>query len=120
VTRQTPDPDILALKEQLAELKTTIQAQQQQTQQPSAPSAPNPPAMTFPSELATTIQEMMATMHQQQLQLISSLRAEIAELRNQHQPLSKACPSAQTSESHLSEASFATREDNDAAMDHES
>jgi hypothetical protein len=34
--RQTPDPDILALKEQLAELKTIIQAQQQQLQQMSA------------------------------------------------------------------------------------
>jgi hypothetical protein len=34
--RQPPDPDMLALKEQLAELKTTIQAQQQQLPQPSA------------------------------------------------------------------------------------
>jgi DNA repair exonuclease SbcCD ATPase subunit len=78
------------LKEQLAELKTTIQAQQQQLQQ------------------------------------ISSLRAEIAELRNLHQPIStpsparkKVSPNAQTLESHLSEASVATREDDDAAMDHE-
>jgi hypothetical protein len=118
--RHTPDPDILALKEQLAELKTTIQAQQQQLQQPSAPPAPNPPAMSLPPELATTIQDIMATM--------SSLRAEIAELRNLHQPIStqsparkKVCPNAQTSESHLSEASLAAREDdNDAAMDHES
>jgi hypothetical protein len=67
------DRDILELKEQLAELKTTIQAQQQQIQQPSALPAPNPPAMSLPPELATTIQEMMATMHQQQLQQISSL-----------------------------------------------
>jgi hypothetical protein len=43
VARQTPDPDFLALKEEVAELKTTIQqAQQQQPQQQSAPPAPNP------------------------------------------------------------------------------
>jgi hypothetical protein len=47
VARQTPDPDILALKEELAELKTTIQAQQQQPQQPSAPPAPNPLRVVF-------------------------------------------------------------------------
>jgi hypothetical protein len=123
--QQTPDPDIAALKEQLAESKTTIQAQEQQLHQPSAPPAPNPPAMSLPPELATTIQELMATMHQQQLKQMASLRAEIAELRNQHQPLStpspvrkKVCPSTQTSESHLSEASLAARADNDAAMDH--
>jgi hypothetical protein len=41
--------------------------------------------MSFPPELAKTIQEMMATMHQQQLQLIASLRAEIAELPSEQQ-----------------------------------
>jgi hypothetical protein len=83
--RQTPDPDIAALKEQLTELQTTIQAQQQQQlQQPSALPALNPPAMSLPPELATTIQELMTTMHQQQLQQIASLRAEIAELQNEH------------------------------------
>jgi hypothetical protein len=41
--KQTSDLDILELKEQLAELKTTIQAQQQQLQQTSALLAPNPP-----------------------------------------------------------------------------
>jgi hypothetical protein len=88
--RQTPDPDIVALKEQLAVLKTTLQAQQQQLQQ------------------------------------ISSLRAEIAELQNLHQPIStlsparkKVSPNAQTPESHFSEASLAVREEDDAAMDHE-
>jgi hypothetical protein len=77
--RQPPDPDILELKEQLAELKTTIQAQQQQLQQPSAPPALNPPTMNLPPEL---------------------------ELRNLNQPISaqsparkKVCPNAQTSES---------------------
>jgi hypothetical protein len=43
--QQTLDPDIAALKEQLAVLTTTIQAQQQQLQQTLAPPAPNPPAM---------------------------------------------------------------------------
>jgi hypothetical protein len=97
--KQTPDPDILELKEQLAELKTTIQAQQQQLQQPTAPPAPNPPATSLPPELATTIQDMIAAM--------SILRAEITELRNLHQPIStpspaqkKVCPNAQTSELH--------------------
>jgi hypothetical protein len=81
LSKQTPDPDIQTLKEQLAELKTTIQAQQQLPQQASAPPAPNPlPAMSLPPELAMTIQEMMTTMHQQQLQLISSLRTEIADI----------------------------------------
>jgi hypothetical protein len=146
--RPMTDPDILELKEQLAELKTTIQ--QQQIQQPSAPPAPNPSTMSLPPELAITIQEMMATMHQQQLQQISSLRAEIAELRNLHQPAiapsptrkkacsnaltsnlhqpaiapsptrKKACSNALTSELHLSEASLENREDDDAVMDHES
>jgi hypothetical protein len=40
--KQTPDPDILELKKQLAELETTIQVQQQQPQQTSALPAPNP------------------------------------------------------------------------------
>jgi hypothetical protein len=50
--QQIPDPDIAALKEQLAELKTTIQAQQQQLHQPSALPAQNPPAMSLPPELS--------------------------------------------------------------------
>jgi hypothetical protein len=61
------------------------------------------------------------------IEAISSLRAEIAELRNLQQPAStpsparkKVCSNAPTSESHLSEASLAAREDDDAAMDHES
>jgi hypothetical protein len=65
----------------------------------------------------STIPDMMATM--------ASLWAEIAELGNLHQPTStpsparkKVCPNAQTSESHLSEASLVTREDDDAEMDH--
>jgi hypothetical protein len=104
VARQTPDPDIIALKEELAELKTTIQqTQQQQPQQPSAPPALNPLESSFPP----------------------NLRAEIAELRNLHQPTStpsparkKVCSNAPTSELHLSEASLAAREDDDAPMDH--
>jgi hypothetical protein len=50
VARQKPDPDILALKEELAELKTTIQTQQQQPQQPSAPLA-HPWIAEIPSSL---------------------------------------------------------------------
>jgi hypothetical protein len=61
--RQTPDPDIAALKEQLAELKTIIPSQQQQLQQTSAPPALNPSAMSLPPELAMTIQNIvMASM----------------------------------------------------------
>jgi hypothetical protein len=115
--KQTSDPHILELNEQLVELKTTIQVQQQQLQQTTAPPAPNPSTTIIPPELAMTIKDMMATM--------ASLRAEIAELRNLHQPNStpsparkKVCPSAQTSESHLSEATLAAREDDDAEMDH--
>jgi hypothetical protein len=115
--QQTPDPDMLELKEQVAELKMTIQAQQQQLQHTSAPPVPNRPATSIPPELAMTIQDMMATM--------ASLRAEIAELRSLHQPHStpsparkKVCPNEQTSESHLSEASLATREDGNAETDH--
>jgi hypothetical protein len=74
---QTPDPDILALKEQLAELRTIIQVQQQQLPPTTAPPAPNPPATSFPPDFATTM-----------LAAISSLRAEIAELRNLHLPIS--------------------------------
>jgi hypothetical protein len=111
------DPDMLALREQLAELKTIIQAQQQQLQQMSALQSSSPPSMNLPPELATTIQDIvMASM--------SNFRAEF---QNLHQPISapspvrkKVFPNAQTSESHLSEASLAAREDNDAAMDHES
>jgi hypothetical protein len=51
--QQTPDPNFLELKEQLAELKMTIQAKQQQLQQTSA---------SIPPELETIIQDMMATM----------------------------------------------------------
>jgi hypothetical protein len=117
--QQTPDPDIVALKEQLVELKTIIQAQQQQLQQMSTLPAPNPPVMNLPPELATTIQDIvMASM--------SNLRAEIAELQNLRQPIStpspaqkKVCSNAQTSESHLSEASLAARGDDNAAMDHQ-
>jgi hypothetical protein len=60
--QQTPDPDMLELKQQFAELKTTIQAQQQQLQHTSALPAPNPPAPSIPPELVMTIQDMMATM----------------------------------------------------------
>jgi hypothetical protein len=124
--RQTLDPEILALKEQLAKLQTNMQEQQQRLQQTSAPPTSNPPsAVILPTDFAEIIQEMMATMHQQQLQLISSIRTEIAELRNQYQPLStpsparkKVCSNALTSESHLSEASLSAREDDDASMDH--
>jgi hypothetical protein len=59
------------------------------------------------------------------MEAISNLRGEIAELRNLQQPASapsparkKVCSNALTSESHLSEASFADREDDDAPMDH--
>jgi hypothetical protein len=62
--KQTLDPDMLESKQQLAELKMTIQAQQQQLQQTSAPQAPNPPAPSIPPELVTTIQDMMATIEQ--------------------------------------------------------
>jgi hypothetical protein len=91
--QQTPDPDMIELKEQLAELKTTIQAQQQQLQHTSASQAPKPSGTSLPPDFATT---MMAA--------ISSLQAEIAELRNLYQPFSasfparkKVCPIAQTS-----------------------
>jgi prefoldin subunit 5 len=113
---------MLELKKRLAELEMTIQVQQQQLQQTSAPPAPNPPATSLPPELATTIQDMMATMSTipDTMATMASLRAEIAELRNLHQPIStpspaqkKVCPSAQTSELHLSEASLTTREDDD-------
>jgi hypothetical protein len=59
--RQTTDPDILALKEQMAELKTTIQAQQQQPQQPSAPPALNPLESSFPPDFAKTMIEAIST-----------------------------------------------------------
>jgi hypothetical protein len=61
--RETSDPNMLALKEQLAELKTIIQAQQQQLQQMSALPALSPPTMNLPPDLATTIQDIvMASM----------------------------------------------------------
>jgi hypothetical protein len=53
--KQTPDPDILALKEQLAELRTIIQVQQQQLQPITSPPAPNPPATSFPPDFVTTM-----------------------------------------------------------------
>jgi hypothetical protein len=109
------DPDMLALREQVAELKTIIQAQQQQLQQMTTVQSPNPPSLNLPPELATTILDIV----------IASLSNFRAEFQNLHQTTSapsparkKVCPNAQTSESHLSEASLAAREDNDAAMDH--
>jgi hypothetical protein len=125
--QQTLDPDMLEMKRRLAELKTTIQVQQQQLQQTSALPAPNPPAPSLPPGLATKIQDMMATMSTipDMMATMASLRAEIAELRSLHQPTStpspaqkKVCPNAQPSESHLSEASLTIREDKDAEMDH--
>jgi hypothetical protein len=115
VARQTPDPDFLALKEEVAELKTTIQqAQQQQPQHKSALPAPNPLESSFPPDFAKTMMDA-----------ISILRAEIAELRNLQQPTStpsparrKVCSNVLTSELHLSEASLAVKEDDDASMDH--
>jgi hypothetical protein len=63
VARQTPDPDFLALKEEVAELKTTIQqAQQQQPQQPSAPPAPNPLESSFPPDFANTMMEAISSL----------------------------------------------------------
>jgi hypothetical protein len=128
VTAQQPlDPDMLEMKRRLAELETTIQVQQQQLQQTSAPPAPTPPAPSIPPELATKIEDMMAKMSTipDMMATMSSLRAEIAELRNLQHPTStpsparkKVCPNAQSSESHLSEASLTTREDEDAEMDH--
>jgi hypothetical protein len=111
---------------QLAKLQTNMQEQQQLLQQTSAqPTSTPPAAVILPTDFAKIIQEMMATMHQQQLQLISSLRTEIAELRNQHQLLStssparkKVCQSVLSLESHPSEASLSDREDDDATMDH--
>jgi ribosomal protein L29 len=109
------DPGMLALREQVAELKTIIQAQQQQLQQMSAVQSPNPPAMNLPPEIARTIQDIVMVS-------LSNFRAEF---QNLHQTTSapspvrkKVCPNAQTSESHLSEASLAAREDDDATMDH--
>jgi hypothetical protein len=124
--RQTHDPEILALKEQLANLQMNMQEQQQLFQLSLAtPASPSPPATSLPPEFTKIIHDMMASMHQQQLELISSLRTEIAELRQQHQPLStpsparkKVCPSVLPSESHPSEASLSDREDDDADMDH--
>jgi hypothetical protein len=60
------------LKEQLAELKTTIQAQQQQNQQPSAPPAPNPHSMS-PSDpgilaLSEQVAELKTIIQAQQQQ----------------------------------------------------
>jgi hypothetical protein len=50
---------MLALKEQLAVLKTIIQAQQQQLQQMSALPAPNPPTMNLPPDLAMRIEDIV-------------------------------------------------------------
>jgi hypothetical protein len=108
------DPGMLALREQVAELKTIIQAQQQQLQQMSTVQSLNPPSLTLPPELAATIQDIV----------MASLSNFRAEFQNLHQTTSapsparkKVCPNAQTSESHLSEASLAAREDDNAAMD---
>jgi hypothetical protein len=65
----------IEMKRRLAELETTIQVQQQQLLQTSAPPAPTPPVPSIPPELATKIEDMMAKM-------LSSIRTEIAELRN--------------------------------------
>jgi hypothetical protein len=119
VTAQQPlDPDMLEMKRRLAELEMTIQVQQQQLQQTSAPPAPPPPAPSFPPEFETKIEDMMAKM-------MSGIQAEIAELQNLQHPTStpspackKVCPNAQSSESHLSEASLTTREDEDAEINH--
>jgi hypothetical protein len=74
-----------AFKEQLAELKTIIQVQQQQLQQMSALPAPNLPTMNRAPDLLTTIQDVvMASM--------SNLRAEIAELQNLYWQISTLSP----------------------------
>jgi hypothetical protein len=109
------DPGMLALREQVAELKTIIQAQQQQLQQMSTVQSPNPPSLNLPPELATTIQDMV-------MASLSNFRAEFQNLQQTTSASSparkKVCPNAQTSESHLSEASLTAREDDDASMDH--
>jgi hypothetical protein len=75
--QSTPDPHILELKEQLAELKTTIQAQQQQNQQLSAPPAPNPHSMSLSDPGMPALREQVAELktiiqaQQQQLQQMS-------------------------------------------------
>jgi hypothetical protein len=105
---------MLALREQVAELKTIIQAQQQQLQQMSTVQSPNPPSLNLPPELATTIQDIV-------MASLSNFRAEFQNLQHTISAPSparkKVCPNAQTSESHLSEASLAAREDDDATMD---
>jgi hypothetical protein len=79
--RPTPDPHILELKEQLAELKTTIQAQQQQIQQPSAPPAPNPHSMSPSDPDMLALREQVAELktiiqaQQQQLQQMSAVQS---------------------------------------------
>jgi hypothetical protein len=109
------DPGMLALREQVAELKTIIQAQQQQLQQMSTVQSPSPPSLNLSPELATTIQDMV-------MASLSNFRAEFQNLQPTTSAPSPArkkfCSNAQTSESHLSEASLAAREDNDATMDH--
>jgi ribosomal protein L29 len=109
------DPGMLALREQVAELKTIIQAQQQQLQQMTTVQSPNPPSLNLPPELATTIQDIV-------MASLSNFRAEFQNLQQTTSALSparkKVCPNAQTSESHLSEASLAARKDDDATMDH--
>jgi hypothetical protein len=109
------DPGMLALREQVAELKTIIQAQQQQLQQMSTVQSPNPPSLLLSPELATTIQDIV-------MASLSNFQAEFQNLQQTTSAASparkKVCPNAQTSESHLSEASLAAREDDNAPMDH--
>jgi hypothetical protein len=73
----TPDPNILELKEQLAELKTTIQTQQQHIQQPSALPAPNPsppdPDMLALREQVAELKTIIQA-QQQQLQQMSAVQ----------------------------------------------
>jgi ribosomal protein L29 len=77
--RPTPDPHILELKEQLAELKTSIQ--QQQIQQPSAPAAPNPHSMSPSDPDMRALREQVAELktiiqaQQQQLQQMSTVQS---------------------------------------------
>jgi hypothetical protein len=80
--RPTPDPHILELKEQLADLKMTVQAQQQQIQQPSAPPAPNPhsmspsdPGMLALREQVAELKQTIIQAQQQQLQQMSTVQS---------------------------------------------
>jgi hypothetical protein len=59
--KQTPDPDMLELKRQFAELETTIQVQQQQLQQTTATPTPNPPASRSPMRMLFTVKQNCST-----------------------------------------------------------